>query len=174
MQIQEDKGNDDYELPEVADYAYCTRVVIQNEEYYLQIGCADGNSLSIAVNIYSDNTCTTRSVVDGYDDSNIDISEIQVSSYGKSYLYTSEVFKVFVSPSNNNTHAMYCMCSHLLYAYLFILNRHSFRLSIANRASCGLIKMTTRSMICFMKIAKQTPPYALLPGVTSKHAVESV
>jgi len=78
MQIQEDKGNDDYELPEVADYAYCTRVVIQNEEYYLQIGCADGNSLSIAVNIYSDNTCTTRSVVDGYDDSNIDISEIQL------------------------------------------------------------------------------------------------
>jgi hypothetical protein len=80
MQIQEDKGYDDYELPEAADYAYCTRVVIQNEEYWLQIGCTDGNSLSISVNIYSDNTCTTRSVVDGYDDANIDVSEIQVSS----------------------------------------------------------------------------------------------
>jgi len=79
MQIQEDKGYDDYELPEVADYAYCTRVVIQNEEYWLQIGCSDGNGLSISVNIYEDNTCTTRSVVEGYDDANIDVSEIQVS-----------------------------------------------------------------------------------------------
>jgi len=78
MQIQEDKGYDDYELPEAADYAYCTRVVIQNEEYWLQIGCSDGNNLSISVNIYSDNTCTTRSVVDGYDDANIDVSEIQL------------------------------------------------------------------------------------------------
>lgn len=79
MQIQEDKGYDDYELPEAANYAYCTRVVIQNQELYLQMGCADDNSLSIAVNIYEDNTCTTRSsAVDGYDDANIDVSEIQL------------------------------------------------------------------------------------------------
>lgn len=79
MQIQEDKGYDDYQLPEVADYAYCTRVVIQNEERWLQIGCADDNSLSIAVNIYDDNTCTTRSTIEGgYDDANIDVSEIQM------------------------------------------------------------------------------------------------
>jgi hypothetical protein len=79
MQIQEDKGYDDYELPEVADYAYCTRVVIQNEEKYLQIGCSDDNSLSVAVNIYDDNTCETRSTIEGgYDDANIDVSEIQV------------------------------------------------------------------------------------------------
>jgi hypothetical protein len=79
MQIQEDKGYEDYELPDAANYAYCTRTVIQNEEYWLQIGCTDGTSQSISVNIYKDNTCTTRSVVDGYDDANIDVSEIQVS-----------------------------------------------------------------------------------------------
>jgi hypothetical protein len=78
LQIQEDKGNEDYELPDAANYAYCTRTVIQNEEYWLQIGCTDGSSQSLSVNIYSDNTCTTRSVVEGYDDANIDVSEIQV------------------------------------------------------------------------------------------------
>jgi hypothetical protein len=81
-QIQEDKGYDDYELPEVADYAYCTRVVIQNEEKYLQIGCSDDSSLSVAVNIYDDNTCETRSTIEGgYDDANIDVSEIQVRRF---------------------------------------------------------------------------------------------
>ncbi|VEU43714.1 unnamed protein product [Pseudo-nitzschia multistriata] len=79
MQIQEDKGYDDYELPEVADYAYCTRVEIQNQELYLQIGCSDESPNSIAVNIYEDNTCTKRSTsIDGYDDANIDVSEIQL------------------------------------------------------------------------------------------------
>ena len=78
LQIQEDKGYEDYELPDAANYAYCTRVVIQNQEYWLQIGCTDGTSQSISVNIYTDNTCTTRSSLDGYDDSNIDVSEIQV------------------------------------------------------------------------------------------------
>ncbi|KAL3922569.1 MAG: hypothetical protein SGILL_002134 [Bacillariaceae sp.] len=77
LQIQEDKGYDDYELPDAANYAYCTRTVIQNQEYWLQIGCTDGSSQSISVNIYEDNTCTTRSTIDGYDDANIDVSEIQ-------------------------------------------------------------------------------------------------
>mmetsp|Transcript_9552 Transcript_9552/g.20653 ORF Transcript_9552/g.20653 Transcript_9552/m.20653 type:complete len:410 (+) Transcript_9552:186-1415(+) len=78
MQIQEDKGYDDYQLPDVADYAYCTRVVIQNQEQWLKIGCSDSNALSIAVNIYDDNTCTIKSTVEGYDDANIDVSEIQL------------------------------------------------------------------------------------------------
>ncbi|KAG7341779.1 hypothetical protein IV203_006871 [Nitzschia inconspicua] len=78
LQIQADKGNEDYELPDAANYAYCTRTVIQNEEYWLQIGCSDGTTQGLSVNIYSDNTCTTRSVVDGYDDANIDVSEIQL------------------------------------------------------------------------------------------------
>ena len=81
LQIQEDKGYEDYELPDAANYAYCTRIVIQNEEYWLQIGCTDGTSQSISVNIYTDNTCTTRSSLDGYDDSNIDVSEIQVRNH---------------------------------------------------------------------------------------------
>jgi len=79
QQIQEDKGYDDYELPEVAQYAYCTRIVIENEERWLQIGCSDDDALSIAVNLYEDNTCTTRVTTnDGYDDTNIDVSEINL------------------------------------------------------------------------------------------------
>jgi len=77
-QIQQDKGYDDYELPDAANYAYCTRTVKNGNEYWLQMGCSDQSSQALAVNIYSDNTCTTRSSVDGSDDANIDVSEIQV------------------------------------------------------------------------------------------------
>jgi hypothetical protein len=77
-QIQQDKGYDDYEMPEAGQYAYCTRKVVNGVEYWLQMGCSDGTSQSIAVNIYTDNTCTTRSTVDGYDDANVDVSDIQV------------------------------------------------------------------------------------------------
>jgi hypothetical protein len=76
--IQQDKGNDDYLVPGVAQFTECTRQVIQNQEYWLKMGCADGTSQSLAVNIYSENTCTTKSSVDGFDDSNIDVSAIQV------------------------------------------------------------------------------------------------
>lgn len=78
VQTQQDKGNDDYVLPDASQYAYCTRVVKNGSEFWVQIGCADGTSQALAVNIYSDNTCTTRSTVDGMDDANIDVSEIQV------------------------------------------------------------------------------------------------
>ena len=81
QQIQQDKGYDDYELPEAAQYAYCTRTVKNGNEYWLQMGCSDGTSQKLAVNIYSDNTCTTRSTVNGYDDANIDVSEIQVGFF---------------------------------------------------------------------------------------------
>lgn len=76
---EQDKGYDDYVYPDSAQYTQCTRLVIQNEEYYVQVGCTDGTSQSISVNIYTDNTCETRSEVNGYDDSNIDVSDIQVS-----------------------------------------------------------------------------------------------
>jgi len=76
-QDTEDQGYE-WEQPEVGQYAYCTAFEIQNQIYYFQLGCADGTSEQIAVNIYEDNACTVRSVVDGYDDSNIDVSEIQV------------------------------------------------------------------------------------------------
>ncbi|CAJ1929109.1 unnamed protein product [Cylindrotheca closterium] len=78
QQIQQDKGNDDYALPDVAQYAYCTQKYVNGEEYWLQIGCSDTDRHSIAVNIYTDNTCTKRSTVDGLDDANIDVSEIQI------------------------------------------------------------------------------------------------
>lgn len=78
QQIQQDKGNDDYQLPEAAQYAYCTQKFVNGEEYWLQMGCSDSDTHSIAVNIYTDNTCTKRSTVDGLDDANIDVSEIQV------------------------------------------------------------------------------------------------
>ena len=78
LQTQQDKGNDDYALPDASQYVYCTRVVKNGEEYWLQLGCADGTSQELAVNIYSDNTCTTRSSLDGMDDANVDVSEMQV------------------------------------------------------------------------------------------------
>ena len=83
-QINEDQGYDDYVAPDVAQYTECTRMVIQNEEYWLRLGCTDGTTQALAVNIYTDNTCTTRSTVDGYDDSNIDTSELEVSFRSRS------------------------------------------------------------------------------------------
>ena len=77
-QAMADKGNDDYVVPDAAQYTACTPFESRNTYYYFQIGCADGTSQELAVNIYSDNTCTTRSEVDGIDDANIDVSELQV------------------------------------------------------------------------------------------------
>jgi len=93
----EDQGYEDYELPEVAQYAYCTAMEIQNKMYYFQMGCADGESQGLAVNIYEDNTCTTRSYVEGYDDANIDVSELQVC-FGKACA------SFFCTDSNRFTH----------------------------------------------------------------------
>lgn len=70
----------DYELPDVAQYIYCTPFEIQGQYKYFQVGCADDSLTSLAVNIYEDKDCTTRSQVDGNDDSVIDVSEIHVSS----------------------------------------------------------------------------------------------
>ena len=68
-----------YDYPAVSQYISCSPFVIENVEYYFQLGCADGTTQALAVNIYKDNACTQRSTVDGgYDDSNIDVSEIQV------------------------------------------------------------------------------------------------
>jgi hypothetical protein len=78
QQSKEDQGYDDWEAPEVAQYIDCTAFEIENQQYYFQLGCADGTSQALAVNIYSDNTCNTRSIVQGYDDSNIDVSALKV------------------------------------------------------------------------------------------------
>jgi len=84
-QDTEDQGYE-YEEPEVAQYAYCTPFEIENQMFYFQLGCADDSTEKLAVNIYEDNTCTTRSAVDGYDDSNIDVSAVQVRDHPVSVL----------------------------------------------------------------------------------------
>lgn len=78
QQQMQDMGADDYEFPDVSQYTSCTPFQIQGVYYYFQMGCADDSSRKLAVNIYSDKDCTTRSAVDGYDDSNIDVSDIRV------------------------------------------------------------------------------------------------
>jgi hypothetical protein len=78
QQAKEDQGYDDWEAPDVAQYIECTAFEIENQQFYFQLGCADGTSQALAVNIYSDNTCTNRSIVQGYDDSNIDVSALKV------------------------------------------------------------------------------------------------
>jgi hypothetical protein len=70
----------DYQVPSAAQFIGCTPYQFNGQQYYFQLGCADGTTQALAVNIYSDNTCTTRSLVDGYDDSNIDVSALQVRS----------------------------------------------------------------------------------------------
>lgn len=69
----------DYEYPDAYQYVSCTPITIQNTQYYFQLGCADDNNQKLAVNIYSDKSCTKRSYVDGSDDSTIDVSKLQVS-----------------------------------------------------------------------------------------------
>lgn len=71
----------EYQVPSAAQFIACTPYQFNGQQYYFQLGCADGTTQALAVNIYSDNTCTTRSLVDGYDDSNIDVSSLQVRSF---------------------------------------------------------------------------------------------
>ena len=73
-----DLGIDDWSIPANAAYTSCTQVNVQNQIIYVQLGCTDGTSQSISVNIYSDNTCETRDISNGFDDSTIDVSDIQV------------------------------------------------------------------------------------------------
>lgn len=75
-QQAEDMG-DEFEAPEAAQYVECYPTNVNNELVYLQIGCSDVTSKEIAVNIYSDATCETSYAIDGYDDANIDVSELQ-------------------------------------------------------------------------------------------------
>ena len=78
-QEQADEGVDDYVTPDAAQYTDCIQQQVSGKNYWFQVGCTDGTSQALSVNIYSDNTCTTRALEDGMDDSAIDTSEIQVS-----------------------------------------------------------------------------------------------
>lgn len=79
QQKTQDMGQDDYVYPEAAEYVSCMPYETNSGYYWMQLGCADDTTQSLAVNIYSDNECTKRSIVDGYDDSTIDVSDVQVS-----------------------------------------------------------------------------------------------
>lgn len=74
-QDAEDQGLD-YEWPSAASYIYCTAFQMNNVWYYFQLGCSDVSTQELVMNVYEDNTCTTRSDVDN--DSGIDVSLIQV------------------------------------------------------------------------------------------------
>lgn len=78
QQKMKDMGQDDYVYPEAAQYVYCIPYETNSGYYWMQLGCADDSTQSLAVNIYQDNQCTKRSLVNGYDDSTIDVSSIQV------------------------------------------------------------------------------------------------
>lgn len=80
LQNQQDLGNDDYATPESIQYTSCTRRVVDNVEYFVQLGCSDGTSQALSLNIYKDDTCTERDSQNGSDDANADVSELQVRS----------------------------------------------------------------------------------------------
>ena len=64
----------DFQYPNMANYVDCTSYTdVNGDQYYVQLGCNDDDFSQLAVNIYTDNTCTTPSAVDGYDDSNIQL-----------------------------------------------------------------------------------------------------
>ena len=73
-QNEQDKQNVDYAIPDSIQYTSC----VAQGNYYLMLGCTDDSTQSLSVNIYTDNTCETRDVENGYDDANIDVSDIQV------------------------------------------------------------------------------------------------
>jgi hypothetical protein len=77
-QEEYDQGLDDYVTPDAAQYTDCVAQEVSGRYLYFQVGCSDGTSQSLSINIYTDNTCTTRFLEDGYDDSAVDASEIQV------------------------------------------------------------------------------------------------
>lgn len=74
----QDMYGDDYAAPD-ATYVNCYPYENDYGVFYVQLGCTDGTSQSLSVNIYNDNTCTTSDKsATGFDDSNIDVSDLQV------------------------------------------------------------------------------------------------
>jgi len=69
----QDGGYDDYVAPDAAMYTSCTYKQINGKDYYLMVGCSDDDSSLLAVNIYNDADCTESSIINGYDDANIEM-----------------------------------------------------------------------------------------------------
>lgn len=75
----EDNGVDDYVSP-YSDFINCYQYqATSGVVYYAQLGCTDGDSQSLSVGLYSDNTCETPDADEnGNDDLNFDMSALQV------------------------------------------------------------------------------------------------
>ena len=85
----------DYEEPDVVQYAYCVGYYINDVMYYMQIGCADGTTSALAINIYYDKECTMKSTnVDGYNDATFDVSSVQVCIGIAQFILSDLVMKV--------------------------------------------------------------------------------
>ena len=54
-------------------YTSCTYKQINGKDYYLIVGCSDDDSSLLDVNIYNDADCTESSIINGYDDANIEM-----------------------------------------------------------------------------------------------------
>jgi hypothetical protein len=145
-----DSGKE-YTYPSVAEYLYCTPYVIENTQYYFQLGCADGNTLKLAVNIYKDNACSVRSTVDDMDDANIDVSEIQVR-----YDAVCKVASCGIGVD---------LCPPL---------HRSFRLRNAKPVLTGMTWTTaSASTTNGTKITRQTLPFARQHGPSRRRATSS-
>lgn len=69
---------DDYVAPD-STYVDCYPYETNNGVYYVKLGCTDGTSQSLSVNVYQDNACTKPDKnADGIDDTTIDASDLQI------------------------------------------------------------------------------------------------
>jgi len=66
-------AGEEYEYPDMVNYLECKYKQINGEDYYLQLGCSDDDTSSLAVNIYTDAQCTESSDMNGYDDANVEV-----------------------------------------------------------------------------------------------------
>lgn len=70
--------SDDYVAPD-STYVDCYPYETNNGVYYVKLGCTDGTSQSLSVNVYKDNTCTESDRnADGMDDTTLDASDLQI------------------------------------------------------------------------------------------------
>ena len=67
-------AGEEYEYPDLMNYLDCTYKNIAGGDYYIQLGCSDDDTSSLAVNIYTDAQCTESSEdLYGGDDANVEI-----------------------------------------------------------------------------------------------------
>jgi len=78
-----DAASDDayvYEYPSSYGYLDCTAAQVNGVDYYVRLGCDDENTNSLAVNVYTDDQCTTRVETEEGDDDAVAVeADISVS-----------------------------------------------------------------------------------------------